>query len=61
MRSDATSEARVRGEAPQALPVEGALSPYNCGEHARGKEWGGRPVGKRDSRTFLESLNSSDS
>ncbi len=30
MRSDATSEARVRGEAPQALPVEGALSPNNC-------------------------------
>ncbi|MGA2109711.1 MAG: hypothetical protein ABSH25_18965 [Syntrophorhabdales bacterium] len=38
MRSDATSEASVRGEAPQALPVEGALSPYNCGEHARGKD-----------------------
>jgi hypothetical protein len=24
-----TSEARLRGEAPAALPVEGALSPYN--------------------------------
>jgi len=38
MRSDATSEARVRGGAPAALPVEGALSPNNCGEHARGKD-----------------------
>ena len=36
MRSDATSEARVRGEAPAALLPEGALSPNNCGEHARG-------------------------
>ena len=38
MRSDKPSEARLRGEAPQALPVEGALSPNNCGEHARGKD-----------------------
>jgi len=26
------------GGAPAALPVEGALSPNNCGEHARGKD-----------------------
>ncbi|MGD0660619.1 MAG: hypothetical protein ABSD38_21370 [Syntrophorhabdales bacterium] len=38
MRSDATSEARVREEAPAALLPEGALSPDNCGEHARGKD-----------------------
>jgi hypothetical protein len=30
MRSDATSEARVRGEALAALLPEGALSPNNC-------------------------------
>ena len=33
MRSDAASEASLSGEAPQALPVEGVLNPYNCGEH----------------------------
>jgi len=29
-RAGKTSEARLRGEAPQALPVEGALNPNNC-------------------------------
>ena len=39
MRSDATSEARVRGEAPAAYAaLRGRLSPNNCGEHARGKD-----------------------
>ena len=28
--SDETSEARLSGEAPQALPVEGVLNPINC-------------------------------
>ena len=70
MRSDATSEARVRGEAPQAcnqdgsteknrgggpqaLPVEGALSPYNCGEHARGKDGAAARWGKGTLVRFL--------
>jgi hypothetical protein len=35
MRSDATSEAWVGGEAPQALPVEGALKPATETSEAR--------------------------
>jgi len=54
MRGGATSEARVRGEAPQALPVEGALSPDNCGEHARGKDGMAARQGKR---TLVRSLS----
>jgi hypothetical protein len=39
---------------------EGALNPNNCGEHEEVRT--GPPVGRgKDSRRFLESLNSSDS